>query len=1431
MEYKELYYYLEHAGKDPSRLIFEDELTGLFNRRFLFHYFKSKISWEALQEQPVSLIMVDMDHFKTINDTHGHDVGDQVLVWMAGLLKEVAGEENLPIRYAGDEFMVLMPTAEKQEAIHLGERLIQLVHDKPAELKEGGGVITVTLSLGVATAPIDAQDEKLLIQKADTALYYAKKTGRDRLAIAGDVAPQDVFVKTALHQMGQVKIAGRKKQLATVAEALKRFGRRQSQFLVVEGAAGMGKSMFLETLQRSLERSKSILQVKVAGAAQDLYRPYYLMGNVLVELLKLQDDKGEGVLDGFTPEERTCLYPILPQLSKDESARQIDEKVYREGVFASLVKLFEALVKSKHTVLLIDDMHLSDEATLLLLRRLILRQGVPLFVCGAAPPLTGEAPDRGSSDILRRFSAAHGREIQLLRVSLPPLSASDIAAHLKDIFPRVSLPESFGDILEQLTQGNPLFLSEIVRKLVMDGKISLTGDHWVVQPLEEGYLPRSLEEIVRHKISALDKESRELLNQVSVIGDKISISALTGSTERSDAQIQEFVDMAVSQGIISSDFQVNDETIRFLSTRVMDITYGDISEDLRQELHEKVGNYQQSLYERDLLPSAATLAYHFKRSSNQEKANSYERIQWALDHEVFSAEEAVGYSGESPLQARPQELPLDPDSIQQVPGILRRMLLAVRNVKLYPPGSRPILVANEQIKEAIDRVLDRCEFLTLFQVENSLFVNGEAIEIDEFKGTADSFLKFLSQMELKGLGFKRGLNIEEICLLIDTFGQLKREAAQKDFWQGLAAEKKFRHVELTQVQYAVRTEEGGEGDGKETLSFSSPPVAAEDRLGSEQAACIPEFMRSLLHSAKSIKLYPIRSRAIESAINKLMDSLRRVLATLQALTLARVGDSLLVNGEKFDFAEFQLVAQGFLRFLDSLSLKSITFLQEITTVEMRMFIDALGHLPPSGVDGTFWARVAKEKRLGSILFDHRLYYEAKLFSGASDSGGFEARAFHKEGGIPDKVQPEESVEGPLDESPEVIVDLLLKEDGRGAARLIEDLFQDYKGKSSPERQEVIRRCANMMGGLNIGLQNQFAKLIAEPLLDALAAEEEPQVLRPLADLLRLSATVILQFADYSQATRIFLHLQNRSKVFKDGKPQKAEGVEEIPVYSLSPENQKIVLEDFQSAEPLRRQCAAQLLGSLGDAALPLLKDVVKNEKDLRIRRTAADLMAQHGEGAAKLLKQELTLAGTSGERLRILEVIDRVSQELEAELTFAFGDESPRVREEAYRIAERLNNEKVAKLLSDFAESENVPVAVGAIKCLGRMKQNGAREKLLSLLRSTRAQEKLIACCQSLGQIGDSAAVEPLCKILLPGRLERILFWRERYGDDVRANAAWALARIDHPKVKEILTACLEDRDPRIREAALSVISLERSPSEPSGNKKPGGQGSVEKQP
>jgi len=1410
MAYQDLLYFLQHVGKDPSRLIFEDELTGIYNRRFLLNYFEYKIPWDSLENHPVSLIMLDIDYFKQINDTHGHGAGDQALIWVATWLREIAGKGGLPIRYAGDEFIILLPKAGKQAALQIGERLVEVVHEKPVRLQGTEEEFPLTLSIGVASAPEDARTGRDLIQKADTALYFSKKTGRNRLSNASLVTPHEVSDKTALYHLDKATIAGRQAQLATVAEALRMFSEGKSQFLIVEGAAGLGKSEFLETIQKNISVSED-WQIKVNGVAQELFRPYYLTTNILIETFKRLPDNGAKIFEGLNPKEIYYLSHILPQLAESESSSRDGEKAQREGLFTTLVHFIPKVLNSRPSILLVDDLHFADEATLLLLRRLILDGGFPLFICATATD-TRHDKSRGDPPPLERFYASYCKDLDIHKVRLTPLTAAHIAEHLRGVFPQLDLPKNFENNIARITQGNPLFLNEIVRKLISDRKINLVGNQWVVEPLEEGYLPESLEQIVSEKIAALDEESRSLLDQASTFGEKVSLSMLSGSSEEMETKVLAFLDQAVAQGLVSSEFQINDETIRFLSKRVLDIAYGAIDDERKQELHERVGTYQEVLFERHLIPSAATLAYHFKRSTNQEKASNYEKLQTHSNNTLFDAGEAVYYTAERSTEAAPEASPLDKDSFPLIPAVIRSMLLVVRNLKLYPPGSKAIVAANRQMKEVIDQFLKKNELLSLFGIKDALIVNGQKIDVTEYKFFAESFLKLLSRFELKGITFKKGLTEKELQILLEAFGRIKHDMIDQHFWQRFLGEQRIVHIEMTQVRYTVVTDSASQAqtaqlaegeDGFSTMEIAAQLEDAEKGMDEHDIRELPEIIRTLLNAARSIKLYPLKSKAITAALELLHQSLKSILDRKPALTLARVGDSLLVNGEKIDISEFETLAQAFLKFLDSLSLTSITFLATLSSHELQTFIGSLGELPSSGLDGNYWAKLAKEKGLKGILFDLRLY-EARV--SAARLTPVETRRVRVKAEPTRIVQREVSEPGETldDLAAKMVVrvsDLLLKGEEARLKEIIKRFLQEYLQGPLPSRQKIIKRLKDMLEGLNLGLQNQLAKIMAGLLLLVFSREDDPILLRELASLLHQLNTILLQFGEYPPASQILLHLHRRHQELVEARSEQAQLLGKILLRPLEPKAQQLILEDFRSGDPARRRNAAQLLGSTGKATLPLLIKLIKSEEEFRVRQVAASLLAEQGPQAAKLLKRELALQTTPEEKVRILEILDSVTRDIRTELAYGLTDDSDQVRQAALQLAERLNDDQAGRLLLEQIENGNLEVAISAIRFLGKLRPTNASEKLVSLLQTAKNENLLVACCQSLGLIGDAESIDPLAKLLAP----KGLFRRKRQSAEVRATAALALSQIDHPRVVQILSGYADDNDPRVKQIANSV--------------------------
>jgi diguanylate cyclase (GGDEF)-like protein len=160
-----------------------DALTGLYNRRFFEETVARELRVSMRRNEPLSLLVIDVDHFKKINDTYGHPGGDAVLQALGGMLAQHVRATDIVCRFGGEEFVILMPSAPASIAEQRAEMLRQAAHMLQVT-HEGRRFRQLTISIGVATAPGNGQTRETLLEAADAALYRAKREGRDRVESA-----------------------------------------------------------------------------------------------------------------------------------------------------------------------------------------------------------------------------------------------------------------------------------------------------------------------------------------------------------------------------------------------------------------------------------------------------------------------------------------------------------------------------------------------------------------------------------------------------------------------------------------------------------------------------------------------------------------------------------------------------------------------------------------------------------------------------------------------------------------------------------------------------------------------------------------------------------------------------------------------------------------------------------------------------------------------------------------------------------------------------------------------------------------------------------------------------------------------------------------------------------------------------------------------
>jgi diguanylate cyclase (GGDEF)-like protein len=169
---------LENARlyEDLRKRADRDPLTGFYNHRYMHERMGEEVVRSQRGKRPLSVMMLDLDDFKLVNDTFGHLFGDRYLAWTAELIRATLRASDVPARYGGDEFAVILPDTDADEAARAAERILDAFGDRPFTAEQRGPV-PIVASIGVATFPADGRTATELIAAADRALYQVKRDG------------------------------------------------------------------------------------------------------------------------------------------------------------------------------------------------------------------------------------------------------------------------------------------------------------------------------------------------------------------------------------------------------------------------------------------------------------------------------------------------------------------------------------------------------------------------------------------------------------------------------------------------------------------------------------------------------------------------------------------------------------------------------------------------------------------------------------------------------------------------------------------------------------------------------------------------------------------------------------------------------------------------------------------------------------------------------------------------------------------------------------------------------------------------------------------------------------------------------------------------------------------------------------------------------
>ena len=184
---------LEESNRQLAQKVNHDALTGVYNRRFMEAFLEREIARGSRFRRPLALLFVDIDYFKPINDTHGHQAGDEVLTQVGRILRASIRDSDCVCRYGGEEFVIILPETDLWGGTQLAEKIRKLIADWKFSCQGLEKDLRITVSIGVAAMnPNRPLEKEMLIQMADQSVYTAKSEGRNCVcALRKRVTPLD----------------------------------------------------------------------------------------------------------------------------------------------------------------------------------------------------------------------------------------------------------------------------------------------------------------------------------------------------------------------------------------------------------------------------------------------------------------------------------------------------------------------------------------------------------------------------------------------------------------------------------------------------------------------------------------------------------------------------------------------------------------------------------------------------------------------------------------------------------------------------------------------------------------------------------------------------------------------------------------------------------------------------------------------------------------------------------------------------------------------------------------------------------------------------------------------------------------------------------------------------------------------------------------
>ncbi len=586
---------LESAGGGASL----DELTGLPLRRAFIDRAREEL---RSRQTPLSLLVIDVDHFKLVNDTYGHLAGDGVLRGIAAVLRQSVRPSDFIGRYAGDEFVALLPATTPADAMVVAERMRLAVHTLTMS-PDSRSAVSATISLGISGAPDDGTSIEELFAAADAALYDSKLRGRDLVVRAGahDGTAPDALLRAE-------GFFGREEERRRLTKVLDESMHEGARLVTITGEAGVGKSALARELAADVRmRAGSLVMARcIDTEARAPLAPWTSLLQS-IRVLRIVADR---------------TWRELPRLLADAPA-SVPASVNgsRFALFEEVAEYLRLAAATRPLVIVLDDMQWADETSWDLLEHVVARMGRDrILFC-----VTLRDEDSGDDIAARR--ARMSRDERCTDLHLTRMSPEAQREWLQHVL-RQPADEGLAAYLFAQSEGNPFFAVQALRALIDERSLRWTNDAWAWTAPTRSHVPVAVNDLLNRRVARLSPDARRILAGAAVIGRAIEVDVAVLAGIGTESEILDAIDEGISGSVLDVSGERGEHHVTFAHALLVEIMRDTLNPGRRTRLNERVAAAMEELRP----TSVSALAHHYEKAGVNDKARRYACL--AAEHAV-----------------------------------------------------------------------------------------------------------------------------------------------------------------------------------------------------------------------------------------------------------------------------------------------------------------------------------------------------------------------------------------------------------------------------------------------------------------------------------------------------------------------------------------------------------------------------------------------------------------------------------------------------------------------------------------------------------------------------------------------------------------------------------------------------------------------------